>query len=122
MSFREDELVKRVYVQIIDAIEYYHSRGVYHRDLKPENILVSSKTGEFDVFVADFGLSMTSKMTASPCGTPYANEPWYVSLREHQVIVQSLILNPVAESLDPHHTPCSTIEGTSGHSAASLPR
>jgi serine/threonine protein kinase len=41
--FREDELIKRVFVQIIDALEYCHSRGVYHRDLKPENILVSSK-------------------------------------------------------------------------------
>ena len=39
------------------------------------------------------------------------HEPWYVSLREHQVIFPSLILNPVAESLVPHHTPYSTVEG-----------
>jgi serine/threonine protein kinase len=73
--FREDELIKRVFIQIIDALEYCHSRGVYHRDLKPENILVSSKSGEFDVFVADFGLATTSKMTASSCGTPCFMSP-----------------------------------------------
>jgi serine/threonine protein kinase len=61
--FREDELIKRVFVQIIDALEYCHARGVYHRDLKPENILVSAHSGDIDVFVADFGLATTSKMT-----------------------------------------------------------
>jgi serine/threonine protein kinase len=72
---REDELIKRVFVQIIDALEYCHSQGVYHRDLKPENILVSSKSGDMDVFVADFGLATTSKMTSSSCGTPCFMSP-----------------------------------------------
>jgi serine/threonine protein kinase len=73
--FREDELIKRVFIQIIDALDYCHSRGVYHRDLKPENILVSAKSGDIDVFLADFGLATTSKMTASSCGTPCFMSP-----------------------------------------------
>ncbi|KAN0109890.1 Protein kinase-like domain containing protein [Russula decolorans] len=88
--FREDELIKRVFIQIIDALDFCHSRGVYHRDLKPENILVSSLNGDIDVFVADFGLATTSKMTASTCGTPCFMSP---------------------ESLVPHHHPYSTVEG-----------
>ncbi|KAH9001015.1 kinase-like domain-containing protein [Lactarius akahatsu] len=88
--FREDELIKRVFVQIIDALEYCHSRGVYHRDLKPENILVSAQSGDIDVFVADFGLATTSKMTASSCGTPCFMSP---------------------ESLVPRHEPYSTVHG-----------
>src|SRR6266852_9864160 len=68
--FREDELIKSVFVQIIDALDFCHSRGVYHRDLKPENILVSSQTGDIEVFLADFGLATTNKITASSCGTP----------------------------------------------------
>jgi serine/threonine protein kinase len=73
--FREDELIKRVIIQIIDALDFCHSRGVYHRDLKPENILVSSLTGDIDIFVADFGLATTSKITASSCGTPCFMSP-----------------------------------------------
>ena len=73
--FREDELIKRVFVQIIDALEYCHSLGVYHRDLKPENILVSARSGDIDVFVADFGLATTSKMTKRSCGTPCFMSP-----------------------------------------------
>src|SRR6266702_114312 len=78
--FREDELIKRVFVQIIDALEYCHARGVYHRDLKPENILVSAQSGDIDVFVADFGLATTNKMTASSCGTPCFMSPGMRSL------------------------------------------
>ena len=37
------------------------------------------------------------------------HEPWYVY--SYRVVVQSLILNLVAESLVPHHTPYSTVEG-----------
>ncbi|KAH9990629.1 kinase-like domain-containing protein [Russula compacta] len=83
--FREDELIKRVFVQIIDALEYCHSRGVYHRDLKLENILVSAQSGDIDVFVADFGLATTSKMTASSCGTSNFMSPEsLVAYRDHR--------------------------------------
>jgi serine/threonine protein kinase len=78
--FREDELIKRVFIQIIDALEYCHSRGVYHRDLKPENILISGKSGDMDVFIADFGLATTSEMTKSACGTPCFMSPGMSSL------------------------------------------
>jgi serine/threonine protein kinase len=73
--FRDDELIKSVFVQIIDALDFCHSRGVYHRDLKPANILVSSKTGDIEVFVADFGLATSNKMTASSCGSPCFMSP-----------------------------------------------
>lgn len=73
--FRDDELIKSVFIQIIDALDFCHSRGVYHRDLKPENILVSSQSGDIEVFIADFGLATTNKMTASSCGTPCFMSP-----------------------------------------------
>ncbi|KAI0259705.1 kinase-like domain-containing protein [Gloeopeniophorella convolvens] len=73
--FREDELIKRVFVQIIDALEHCHARGVYHRDLKPENILVSAGAGDIDAFIADFGLATTNKVTSTSCGTPCFMSP-----------------------------------------------
>jgi len=88
--FREDELIKRVFVQIIDALEHCHACGVYHRDLKPENILVSAQSGDIDVFIADFGLATTSKMTKRWCGTPCYMGP---------------------ESLVPDHQPYSSAHG-----------
>ena len=73
--FREDELIRRIIIQIIDALQYCHSNGVYHRDLKPENILVSAESKDMDVLLADFGLATTNKMTASFCGTPCFMSP-----------------------------------------------
>ncbi|CAN7102576.1 unnamed protein product [Brassica rapa subsp. narinosa] len=40
--------------QLIGAIDYFHSRGVYHRDLKPENLLLDEND---DLKISDFGLS-----------------------------------------------------------------
>lgn len=46
--------------QILDAIEYMHSRGVIHRDLKPENVLLD---GNLHVKITDFG---TAKLLPDP--------------------------------------------------------
>ncbi|SPO00493.1 related to 3-phosphoinositide dependent protein kinase-1 (PDK1) [Cephalotrichum gorgonifer] len=46
--------------QILDAVEYMHSRGVIHRDLKPENVLLDD---HMHIKITDFG---TAKMLADP--------------------------------------------------------
>lgn len=69
---RED--VARVYFQqLISAIDFCHSRGVYHRDLKPENLLLDD---DGNLKVTDFGLSAFSEhlkqdgLLHTTCGTP----------------------------------------------------
>ena len=107
--FRDDELIKRIFIQIIDALEYCHKRDVYHRDLKPENILVSALSGDIDVFVADFGLATTSKMTASTCGTPCFMSP---GMCASAFFTPPLSLKtPISESLVPDHDVYSTAQG-----------
>ncbi|KAK7411588.1 hypothetical protein VNO78_03023 [Psophocarpus tetragonolobus] len=69
---REDT-ARLYFQQLISAVDFCHSRGVFHRDLKPENLLLD-ETG--DLKVTDFGLSTFSEhlrhdgMFHTTCGTP----------------------------------------------------
>ena len=64
---------RRVFQQLVSALDYCHSLGVYHRDIKPDNILVDAAG---NIKVADFGLSAlagTAQREAllhTVCGTP----------------------------------------------------
>lgn len=62
---------RKYFQQLIDAIDYCHSKGVYHRDLKPENLLLDSRG---NLKVSDFGLSTLSQngvgLLHTTCGTP----------------------------------------------------
>ena len=45
---------KRYFVQLIDGIEYIHSRGIVHKDVKPGNMLISAD----DILkLTDFGVA-----------------------------------------------------------------
>ncbi|XP_074560477.1 CBL-interacting protein kinase 32-like isoform X2 [Curcuma longa] len=69
---REDK-ARRYFQQLINAVDYCHSRGVYHRDLKPENLLLDACG---NLKVSDFGLSALSQQVRddgllhTTCGTP----------------------------------------------------
>lgn len=67
---KEDE-ARSYFQQLIKAVDYCHSRGVYHRDLKPENLLLDTNGV---LKVSDFGLSTYSQqedeLLRTACGTP----------------------------------------------------
>jgi serine/threonine protein kinase len=50
----QTENIRDAMLQLIDAVEYMHSRGVYHRDIKPENIFLSQNGA---IKIGDFGLA-----------------------------------------------------------------
>lgn len=69
-----DALIKKVFLQIIDSVEYCHRLGIYHRDLKPENILCCD--GGETVMLADFGLATSEKTSLDfGCGSTFYMSP-----------------------------------------------
>lgn len=68
-----EDAARRYFHQLVNAVDYCHSRGVYHRDLKPENLLLDENE---NLRVSDFGLSALSEsrrhdgLLHTTCGTP----------------------------------------------------
>ncbi|KAI4321454.1 hypothetical protein MLD38_034832 [Melastoma candidum] len=62
---------RKYFQQLIDGVDYCHSKGVYHRDLKPENLLLDSQG---NLKISDFGLSALPEpgvcLLRTTCGTP----------------------------------------------------
>ncbi|ESW18853.1 hypothetical protein PHAVU_006G076200 [Phaseolus vulgaris] len=69
----KEDVAHKYFKQLINAVDFCHSRGVFHRDIKPENILLDENG---NLKISDFGLSalVESKrqdgLLHTPCGTP----------------------------------------------------
>eukprot|EP00262_Sarcandra_glabra_P017241 TRINITY_DN5834_c0_g1_i4.p1 TRINITY_DN5834_c0_g1~~TRINITY_DN5834_c0_g1_i4.p1 ORF type:complete len:445 (-),score=85.41 TRINITY_DN5834_c0_g1_i4:350-1684(-) len=69
----KEDIARKYFQQLISAVDFCHSRGVYHRDLKPENLLLDENG---NLKVSDFGLSALAEskhidgLLHTTCGTP----------------------------------------------------
>ena len=79
----ENEEASYFYYQLINGLEYIHSKGVVHRDLKPENLLI----GKGNILkIIDFGLSNYfngKNLLVTPCGSPCYASPEMVSGKKY---------------------------------------
>ena len=79
----DDKESSYFYYQLINGLEYIHSKNVVHRDLKPENLLL----GKGNILkIIDFGLSNYfngKKLLHTPCGSPCYASPEMVSGKKY---------------------------------------
>jgi 5'-AMP-activated protein kinase catalytic alpha subunit len=106
-----EEGARKYFHQLISAVDYCHSRGVYHRDLKPENLLMD----EYETLrVSDFGLSALTEskwqdgLLHTACGTPAYVAPEVLSRKGYSgakadVWSCGVILYVLAASYLPFH-------------------
>lgn len=52
---RDKRVYEKIFNELLDAMEYFHSKQIIHRDLKPDNILITNNGN--NVKIIDFGLS-----------------------------------------------------------------
>lgn len=69
----KEDAARKYFQQLVGAVDFCHSRGVYHRDLKPENLLLDENG---NLKISDFGLSALLEsrrqdgLLHTTCGTP----------------------------------------------------
>ena len=71
------------YFQLINGLDYIHSKKIIHRDLKPENLLIGKKN---ILKIIDFGLSTFNKneeLLSTPCGSPCYASPEVISGKKY---------------------------------------
>lgn len=93
----EKNEIKKIFFQLISAVEYVHKNAIIHRDIKLENILMN----EFgDIKLTDFGSAVDTKQCKPDeletiCGTNEYIAPEILGLRD-----RSISSHPYNEKID----------------------
>lgn len=83
----KEDAARKYFQQLISAVDFCHSRGVYHRDLKPENLLLDENS---NLKVSDFGLSALAEckrqdgLLHTTCGTPAYVAPEVINRKGYE--------------------------------------
>jgi eukaryotic-like serine/threonine-protein kinase len=92
--FKIEERLK-LFIQVCEAVQHAHQKGIIHRDIKPSNIVVSVQNGKAIPKVIDFGIAKAISMPLTEktmftqqgqlIGTPEYMSPEQADLRERDI-------------------------------------
>ncbi|MBC8471236.1 MAG: protein kinase [Planctomycetes bacterium] len=73
-----------LFIQVCNAVQHAHQKGIIHRDIKPTNVMVTKRDGELFPKVIDFGIAKATRqrLTEKTLFTRYAHiigTPAYMS-------------------------------------------
>ena len=71
-----------LFLQVCDAVQYAHQKGIIHRDIKPSNILVSVDSEKASPIIIDFGVSKAITQPLSE-RTLYTEQGQFVGTPEY---------------------------------------
>jgi len=77
-STPSENLIAKIFFQIMSAVAYCHEKGILHRDIKPENMLFTSVEEDSVIKIIDFGVSCLFRegdKFSSKYGTPFYIAP-----------------------------------------------
>jgi serine/threonine protein kinase len=77
----EEVEARRIFKQVLSALDYCHEQSVAHRDIKLDNVLLDKK---FNVKIIDFGFStLNDEKSRVFCGTPSYMAPEIVGRKDY---------------------------------------
>jgi len=90
-------LVRTIFLQVADALEQAHNKGVVHRDLKPGNLFLTfDRKKQAHIKLVDFGIAKVMEQevqrTATQIGTPAYAAPEQLGMQLRNIAAKQAVI------------------------------